>query len=269
MQALPINADAVAVKAPPAQSESTLLKFAISGCVSACVSASLNGLDVTKVRMQNQKVGDTRYPGFISGMKRIYQDEGLAGINKGIRPSMLRELSYSSIRLGAYEPLRKFFSVTFTDNREGKNTDTNPLIKYLSALISGGGGAALCNPFDLAKTAFQAELPATAGKVSALKYDTTFQFLRYTYAQQGLAGLYKGWATTSSRAAVLTSAQIGSYDTIKNNICIKYLGLTEGFPMHLSISLLVGVITTTATNPCKSHFYYIDIVYSYLSLIHI
>jgi hypothetical protein len=69
--------------------------------------------------------------------------------------------------------------------------------------------------------------------------------------EQGLAGLYKGWAVTSGRAAVLTSAQLGSYDSIKNNLCMKVLGIKEGFPLHLAVSMIAGVITTTASNPRK------------------
>lgn len=253
MQALPSKESAVVVLPSPAtaQSESFLLKALISGCVSAVVSASLNPFDVTKIRMQNQSASNRMYTGLIPGMMRIYREEGMGGLAKGMRPSMYRELSYSSIRIGAYEPLRKFLSVTFTDNREGKNTETSPIIKYFAALMSGGGGSALCNPFDLAKTAFQAQLPTAPGVQSALKYDTPFAFFRYTYQQHGVAGLYKGWFVTSARAGVLTSAQIGSYDTIKNNICKKYLGLEEGFAMHFGVSMLVGLITTTATNPCK------------------
>jgi hypothetical protein len=255
MQTVPAvktEVNAVGPSAVPAQQESFLVKAAIAGCVSAVVSASLNGFDVTKIRMQNQSASNKLYTGLIPGMKRIYREEGIAGLAKGIRPSMYRELSYSSIRIGAYEPLRKFLAVTFTDNREGKSTDTNPLIKYFAALISGGGGSALCNPFDLAKTAFQAQLPTPPGVQSALKYNTTFAFFRHTVSEHGFAGLYKGWFVTSCRAGVLTSAQLGSYDTIKNNICKKYLGLEEGFAMHFSVSMLVGVITCTATNPCKT-----------------
>jgi hypothetical protein len=237
-------------RAVPVQQESFLTKAAIGGFAGSIASAALNGLDVTKVRMQNQAATDRRYTGLIPGVKRIFREEGFEGLTKGLRPSMYRELSYSSIRFGGYEPMRKFLSTTFTDNKEGRSTDTNPLIKYFSALLSGAGGSALCNPFDLAKTAFQAELPAAHGVPSTLKYHTPLAFFRHTVQEHGFAGLYKGWFVTSCRAGVLTSAQIGSYDTIKNNICKKHFGLEEGLAMHFSVSMLVGIITATATNPC-------------------
>ena len=41
----------------------------------------------------------------------------------------------------------------------------------------------------------------------------------------------------------------GSYDTIKNNVCKRYLGLEEGFPLHFVSSMISGVLTATAANP--------------------
>ena len=65
----------------------------------------------------------------------------------------------------------------------------------------------------------------------------------------GILGLYKGWIVTSSRAAILTSAQLGSYDSIKHNLLIKYVGMEEGFLLHLCASMISGIVTTTAANP--------------------
>lgn len=66
---------------------------------------------------------------------------------------------------------------------------------------------------------------------------------------EGIAGLYKGWQATSARAAVLTSAQLGSYDTVKNNIAIKLFKLEEGVTLHLATSIIAAIFTTTASNP--------------------
>jgi hypothetical protein len=37
---------------------------------------------------------------------KVAQEEGVAALQKGLVPSLLRETFYSSIRLSAYEPLR-------------------------------------------------------------------------------------------------------------------------------------------------------------------
>lgn len=219
-----------------------LAKAGIAGTVGAFVAASLNGVDVTKIRMQNQKT--VIYEGLVSGMKKIFREEGIHGLSKGVEASMLREITYSSIRIGGYEPIRKALSYDSVDP-----TNTSPMVKFLSALISGGVGSALANPLDLIKTRFQATLAN-----EQLPYRNTVHALRTIYDSQGFAGLYRGWAVTSARAAVLTSAQLGSYDSIKHNLLIKVFGLKEGFLLHLSCSMVAGIITTTAANPCKSTF---------------
>jgi hypothetical protein len=40
-------------------------------------------------------------------MVRIAQEEGLLALWKGTSAALLREASYSSIRMGAYEPLKE------------------------------------------------------------------------------------------------------------------------------------------------------------------
>ena len=42
---------------------------------------------------------------------------------------------------------------------------------------------------------------------------------------------------------------LGSYDTIKNNVCKRYLGLEEGFTLHFVSSMISGVLTASAANP--------------------
>ena len=61
----------------------------------------------------------------------------------------------------------------------------------------------------------------------------------------------KGWQVTTLRAAILTSAQLGSYDTIKNNLLIELFQLENGLILHFWASLLAGIITPTAANPAQ------------------
>jgi hypothetical protein len=69
----------------------------IAGGVCAFVSTTLHPLDVIKIRLQNQSKinGSVQYTGMISGISRIYSEEGFKGITKGLFASILREISYS------------------------------------------------------------------------------------------------------------------------------------------------------------------------------
>jgi hypothetical protein len=169
-------------------------KAAIAGCVCAFASLFLNPLDVVKVRMQNQVGKDgIKYKGMISGAALIAKEEGLRGLAQGLGPSMWRELFYSTLRLGMYEPLRNVLA------GEGTTVaDTSPLIKYFAALVAGFGGAAIANPFDLLKTRFQAALPG-----QPLPYKSTFSGVAAIYSVGGLGALYKGWVVTAGMWKVL------------------------------------------------------------------
>lgn len=222
--------------------EDFIAKAGIGGGVCAMVSASLNPIDVTKIRMQNESRSSSRYSGLIDAMKKIFREEGISGLSKGIEPSMCREVFYSSIRMGAYEPIRSIISHVL--GQEDHHTSAG--VKFVSALFSGGIGSAIANPFDLVKTRFQATLPE-----ESIPYgNSTLVALKDIARSDGvLSGLYRGWVATSGRAAALTSAQLGSYDVIKNDILIAKLGIREGFGAHLCASMMAGVIATTAANP--------------------
>lgn len=153
----------------------------------------------------------------------------------------MRELFYSSIRMGAYEPIKYLaVPVAYQDS---------PLAKVGCGVLAGGFGAALANPLDLVKTRFQSILPT-----QPTPYRNTFMAFVDIARQEGgvLRGLYKGWPVTCIRASVLNGAQMGSYDTIKNNLLIARFGMENGFVLHLFASFIAGLITVTAANPGKN-----------------
>mmetsp|Transcript_4077 Transcript_4077/g.6126 ORF Transcript_4077/g.6126 Transcript_4077/m.6126 type:complete len:123 (+) Transcript_4077:132-500(+) len=52
------------------------------------------------------------------------------------------------------------------------------------------------------------------------------------------------------RAAFLTSAQLGSYDIIKNNVFVQVFGFDkEAYSTQLGASFIASLITATAANP--------------------
>jgi hypothetical protein len=233
-----------------------LKKSLLSGACCAIVAGAVNPFDVTKIRLQNQgSAGGTLviYDGMLDGCRKVFKEEGLRGLAKGLEPSIYRELSYSSIRMGAYEPL-KHVLMSLTQKRDQQHSSSSssashsesPLIKFSASLISGGVGAALCNPFDLVKTKFQAQLPN-----EILPYRNTASGFYHIVKEHGFLGLYRGTTVTTIRAAMINSAQLGSYDTVKHNILKEYFGMQDGFALHFCAAMVSGLVTTTAANPGK------------------
>lgn len=64
----------------------------------------------------------------------LYRTEGLAAFWKGLYFAFGRELSYTSIKLGAYAPVRDAL---------GAGKDAPFYIKFLAGAITGGVGSAV------------------------------------------------------------------------------------------------------------------------------
>lgn len=100
-------------------------------------------LDVLKTRLQLQ--GELASGGrrplhlLLLGMMR---NEGVLSLYKGVMPSVLREGSYSTIRMGMYEPIKGWIS-----NGESMGLTQ----KLVAGALSGMIGSAIANPTDLVK----------------------------------------------------------------------------------------------------------------------
>lgn len=121
-----------------------------------------------------------RYNGFIHALRVILKEEGLPGIFRGVTASMMREASYSSIRMGLYEPVRNWIDPNKSPN------DIKFSTKLISGLISGGIGNAIANPTDVVKVRFQARLPD-----QPRMYNNTLHAFVTISKEEGLRGLYK------------------------------------------------------------------------------
>lgn len=77
----------------------------------------------------------------------------MAAFWKGIGPAWLREASYTSLRLGLYEPVKQVMGV---------KADSPFLLKFAAGSVAGGIGSIAGNPFDVLKTKMMATEGATA-----------------------------------------------------------------------------------------------------------
>ncbi|KAF0852651.1 solute carrier family 25 (mitochondrial dicarboxylate transporter) member 10 [Andalucia godoyi] len=268
--------------------ESVVLKFAAGGLSCALCSALLNPADLVKVRMVTTNElattatlqhGHRPTLSFSSAIREIVRSEGVLTLwTRGLAASCLREIIYSSIRMGAYDPIKHmlanipFFATSRASSSSSSsssspksNTTTTPSLlnsnssttnnansnhatlggKIAAGLLSGAIGSAVANPTDIVKIRMQAERPNAPLPYSG----STFGGFLYVYRHEGgFRGLYRGLGPTVVRAAILTSAQLASYDHIKHAI-LDHGWMQEGFQLHLSCAVLAALITTTATNP--------------------
>jgi len=69
---------------------------------------------------------------------------------KGLTPSLLRELTFSTGRVGLYEPLKDLMTPV-------GEKDINGFRKIIAGLASDAASAAICNPTDVVKIRFQGD----------------------------------------------------------------------------------------------------------------
>ncbi|KAL3853599.1 hypothetical protein ACJMK2_017135 [Sinanodonta woodiana] len=224
-------------------------RFALAGTSCMCAAFVTNPIDVVKTRMQleselaEQKglshLKNRYYDGWIKGCSTIIRDEGLLGLYKGVIPSLIREGIYSTIRLGAYEPLKRFMGA-----RDPAHT---PLWKKICAgAISGAIGSSIATPTDLVKVRMQAQGKPKEGEIP--RYRSTFAAFKEIYMIGGVRTLYVGVGPTVKRAAILTATQIPAYDHTKHLILNAGL-MVEGGPLHITASMVAGFVAALTTSP--------------------
>lgn len=168
--------------------------MALGGSAAAFAVNFTHPIELVKTRMQ---VSGGSLGATISG---VMEKGGIASFWKGIPFGYGRELSYTSIKLGAYAPVR--------DMMGAGSPDAPFHLKFLAGALTGGIGSIVGNPFDVLKTLAQTStgnepLGALVGNM---------------YRDQGVAGFYRGVQVNIMRACVLNATKMGCYDMAKGYV---------------------------------------------------
>ncbi|XP_070558897.1 mitochondrial substrate carrier family protein ucpB-like [Ptychodera flava] len=232
-----------------ANRESDGVRFFLAGTSCMCAAFVTNPIDVIKIRMQLEGELATKrgvailknryYDGFIKGGIRIVKDEGIGGLYKGVVPSLIREGTYSTIRLGAYEPIKVWLGAT-------DPAHTVLWKKVAAGAMSGAIGSSIATPTDLIKVRMQAEGKLQSGQ--SRRYKNTLHGFKDIFQHEGLRGLYRGASPTIQRAAILTATQIPSYDHSKHFLLNAGV-MKEGPVLHIVCSFFAGFMTACTTSP--------------------
>lgn len=118
------------------QEQSLALRLGLTAVSAMASEAATFPIDITKTRLQLQgemsgamQEGPKR--GTISMAMAIGREEGISGLYRGLSPALLRHVFYTSIRIVAYENLRKSLS---------NGEDPQNLSVTKKALIGGASG---------------------------------------------------------------------------------------------------------------------------------
>ncbi|OAQ79888.1 mitochondrial dicarboxylate carrier [Purpureocillium lilacinum] len=219
-------------------------KFCVHTMPSFAASAQDNLLTairtlIVKVRLQMRK-GNA--PKNMSGtFVHIIKNDGPLALYSGISASLLRQLTYSTVRFGVYEELKTRYSRTLPPGRE-------PSFPALIAMAMGSGflGGIAGNFADVLNVRMQhdAALPPAERRNYRHAVDGMARMAR----EEGPLSFFRGWLPNSSRAAVMTAGQLATYDTFKR-ILMDYTPMGDNLTTHFTASFLAGLAAATATSP--------------------
>jgi hypothetical protein len=208
----------------------------------------IHPIDVIKTRIQIS----TEYSALGMGgtAKKIIGAEGATALWKGVNAAWLRESSYTSLRLGLYEPCKIAFGCTTPEN-------TTFIKKFGAGSAAGALGSLAGNPFDVIKT----KMMTSEGSPTFVK--TANDLLK----NQGVGGFYRGIDSNVARAMVLNGTKMACYDTMKgfvvqttgmdkSSLLVQFLSAASaGFFMTCTVSPFDMVRTRLMNQPADAKIY--------------
>ena len=202
----------------------------------AAVSALMfvHPIDVVKTRLQC--VGEagksgTQYTGAASVMRRIIYEEGATSFYKGIRPAIMREASYASLRIGLYAPIKSAIGAD--------KPDASGLRRFVAGALAGLVGCFAGNPFDMLKTRMMAYEGTEARSLGT--------FVKEIYQHNGVTGFYKGVQANMIRAMANNATNMAVYDNCKDGL--KNAGMKDGVALQFMSAFTTGFFMTCVVGP--------------------
>ncbi|KAF9435954.1 ADP/ATP carrier protein [Entomortierella beljakovae] len=184
----------------------------LSATVSKTVAAPIERI---KILLQNQdemmKAGRLTHPykGITDCFKRVIADEGIAPLWRGNGTNVLRYFPTQALNFAFKDYFKALFN--FKKERDG-------YAKWLAGNIASGAGAGAAShlfvySLDYARTRLSSDAKGKNG--AGRQYNGLLDVYKKTYASDGIAGLYRGFAVSVAGSVIYRGLYFGLYDSIK------------------------------------------------------
>lgn len=172
-----------------------VVSAASAGFISSCLT---NPLWLVKTRLQL----DRSNTNFLSTVKNIHSEQGLAGFWKGVTASWWG-ISETIIHFVIYESLKK----RLAESRNSPLGEKKSIADFLGYMLCGATSktCATC-------VAYPHEVARTRMRESGNKYRSFWQTLRLVAAEEGRRGLYRGLGTQLVRQIPNTAIMMATYE---------------------------------------------------------
>ncbi|KAK5073067.1 Mitochondrial dicarboxylate transporter [Lithohypha guttulata] len=215
--------------------------FWFGGSAAAIAAIVTHPLDLVKVRMQTRAPDAPK--SMLGTFGHVFKNEGLMGLYNGLSASLLRQLTYSTVRFGVYEDLKIRFAPEPTLDNPNPKPSTLNLV--LQSSLAGFLGGIAGNPGDVLNVRMQSDFAKPPAERRNYKHaiDGLIRMIR----EEGPLSLFRGVEANASRALLMTASQLASYDLFKQ--FFLGMGMGDNITTHFSASLSAGFVATTVCSP--------------------
>lgn len=203
-----------------------------AGTSAVITVTGIHPIDVVKTRLQVSGNNARNYKqlGIAGTIRTMSKEEGISSFWKGIGAAWLREASYTSLRLGLYDPIKSAMGVDHASHFG---------MKFAAGSLAGGIGSLVGNPFDVIKT----RMMTFEGKEP-----NSFLCTAREIRKSGIAHFYKGLQANILRACVLNGTKMACYDQIKQWI-VNTNAVPAGLPTQFCAAFSAGFFMALTVSP--------------------
>ena len=207
----------------------------IAGSIARVAAATaISPIEMFRTRMQAATTVSSGRGVFVDtfvGLKKMVHVQGYTSLWRGLTLTMWRDVPFSGIYWWGYETVRNFLTEFRDPNQRkrprsrsrGDEDHTSTFVNsFVAGATSGAVAAIITTPFDVGKTRRQVREHAhTTGAHSGnsgrhlnlpAEERSMPRFLYQIWADEGLAGLFRGWAARCLKVAPACAIMISSYE---------------------------------------------------------
>lgn len=167
------------------------------------------GAGVGGLRAAASSAAATPYRGMAHALRTIVAEEGVTALYKGITPALFL-VSHGMIQFAMYEELKAAAAVHGASSGAAAAT-----FLFAAGAVSKAVATTVTYPYQVVKARLQQRL---AGTAAAGAYTGFLDVVRKTWAAEGAAGFYKGFAANILRVAPQSAITLVVYEYARRGL---------------------------------------------------
>lgn len=219
-------------RSPIKQSVSDVYAPFVAGAIARTAAASATSpVEMFRTRLQaTPGTGAGHFRATLQGLHQMTQAQGYASLWRGLSLTMWRDVPFSGLYWWGYEKVkeglegaRQHAPHLSNSDSEQVSTATAFVDSFIAGATSGSVAALVTTPFDVGKTRQQVyrhmddraapgPRSTTIPKAIVPEQLSLPKFLMHIFREEGLAGLFSGWAARCLKVAPACAIMISTYE---------------------------------------------------------